>query len=69
MDEMSFEQRVKIALIKREMSQKQLCEAVTERTGLYCDYSLLRKIFTGQMPGNNVRKAVCEILDISATAS
>lgn len=64
MEKITFEQRVKIELIKRNMTQTGLCNAVTERTGLYCDHSLLHRIFNGQTPGTNVREAVCEILDI-----
>lgn len=66
MEGLTFEQRAEIELIKRNMSKAGLCAAVTERTGLYCDYSLLRKIFSGQVPGKKVREAVCEILEITA---
>ena len=65
MAELSFEQRVKIELVRRNMTQTELCSAVTERTGLYCDHSLLHRIFNGQTPGTNVKEAVCEILKIS----
>lgn len=64
MEELTFEQWVNIALVVKGMSKKELCEAVTERTGKFCDYSLLRRIFTGQTPGTNIREAVCKILDI-----
>lgn len=64
MTELTFEQRVNIALVVKGMTKKELCEAVTDRTNLYCDHSLLRRIFTGQTPGTNIREAVCEILDI-----
>lgn len=64
MEEITFEQRVKIELIKRNMTQTELCNAVTERTGLYCDHSLLHRIFNGQTPGTNVKEAVCSILGI-----
>ena len=65
MAELSFEQRVKIALIEKGMTQTELCGAVTERTGLYCDHSLLHRIFNGQTPGERVKGAVCDILGIS----
>ncbi len=61
---LSFEQRVKIQLIQRNMTQTELCNAVTERTGLYCDHSLLHRIFNGQVAGVKVKEAVCDILDI-----
>lgn len=63
---LSFEQRVKIRLIQQNMTQTELCNAVTERTGLYCDHSLLHRIFSGQMPGVRVKEAVCEILNIES---
>lgn len=66
MAELSFEQRVKIELVRRNMTQTELCNAVTERTGLYCDHSLLHRIFNGQTPGTNVKEAVCEILGIAS---
>lgn len=64
MTELTFEQNVNIALVVKGMTKKELCETVTKRTGKFCDYSLLRRIFTGQTPGTNIREAVCEILDI-----
>ena len=65
MSELNFEQRVKIELVKQNMTQTELCSAVTERTGLYCDHSLLHRIFNGQLPGVKVKETVCEILGIS----
>lgn len=66
MEGLAFKQRVEIELIKRNMSKAGLCAAVKERTGLYCDYSLLRKVFSGEVPGKKIREAVCEILEITA---
>lgn len=63
---LTFEQRTKIALIERNMTQTELCAEITKRTGLYCDHSLLRKIFSEKTPGTNIREAICEILNISA---
>ena len=65
MEELSFEQRVKIELIRRNMTQTELCNAVTEQTGLYCDHSLLHRVFNGQITGVKVKDAVCNILGIS----
>lgn len=64
-DALSFAQRTKIALVERNMTQTDLCNAVSEKTGLYCDHSLLLRIFNGRLPGIKVKKAVCEILGIS----
>lgn len=62
---LTFAQRTKIALVERGMTQTELCNAVTERTGLYCDHSLLHRIFSGQLPGAKVKEAICNILGIS----
>lgn len=64
-DSVTFAQRTKIALIERNMTQTELCNAVTERTGLYCDHSLLHRIFSGQLPGAKVKEAICNILGIA----
>ena len=64
MAELSFEQRVKIELVKQNMTQTELCTAVTEQTGLYCDHSLLHRVFNGQLAGVKVKDAVCNILGI-----
>lgn len=65
MEKMSFEQLVKIELIKRNMTQTDLCNAVSEKTGLYCDHSLLHRIFGGQTPGTKVKDAIYSILGVS----
>ena len=62
---LTFAQRTKIALVERGMTQTELCNAVTERTGLYCDHSLLHRIFSGQLPGAKVKETICNILGIS----
>jgi hypothetical protein len=65
MAKLSFEQRVKIELIRKNMTQTELCNAVTEQTGLYCDHSLLHRIFNGQLAGVKVKEAICNILGIA----
>ena len=64
MAELSFEQQVKIELVKRNMTQNDLCNAITEQTGLYCDHSLLHRIYNGQLAGVKVKNAICDILGI-----
>lgn len=64
MGEITFKQRVQIELIKRNMTQTELCAAVTERTGLYCDHSLLHKVFSGQVAGAKIKEAIDAILEI-----
>lgn len=62
---LTFAQRTKIALVERGMTQTELCNSVTEQTGLYCDHSLLHRIFSGQLPGAKVKEAICNILGIA----
>lgn len=62
---LTFSQCTKIALVERNMTQTDLCNAVSEKTGLYCDHSLLHRIFEGQTPGTKIKEAICSILDVS----
>ena len=62
---LTFAQRTKIALVERGMTQTELCNAVNEQTGLYCDHSLLHRIFSGQLPGAKVKESICKILGIA----
>lgn len=64
MEDLNFGKKVKIRLLLLGKTQEQLCKEVTERTGLFCDSSLLSKIYRGVLPGTKIRNAVCEILDM-----
>ena len=55
---------VRQKLIAEEKTQRWLEEQITEKTGLYCDRSLLNRIFTGEMPGKKIVSAINEILDM-----
>ena len=55
---------VRQKLIAEEKTQKWLEGQITEKTGLFCDSSLLHKIFTGQMPGKKIVNAINEILEM-----
>ena len=60
---MDFGKTVKHKLIDIEKNQAWLIEQVKDKTGLYCDNSLMNRIYKGEVRGN-VRAAICEILEI-----
>lgn len=60
---MDFGKTVKHKLIDIEKNQAWLIDQVKAKTGLYCDTSLMNRIYKGEVRGN-VRAAICEILDI-----
>ena len=62
----SFGKTVKKRLIDLEKSPGWLCEAVSEKTGLYFDTSYLSKIMRGVYAPKKMVKAICEVLDIPA---
>lgn len=53
---------VKTELLKRGMTQKQLENMVSERTGLYVDGGYMHKILTGKRNAPKITKAISEIL-------
>jgi len=55
---------VKHRLIDLGMTQKQLQDAITAKTGLYCDTSNLGKILTGQLGSARIIAAINDILGI-----
>ena len=57
-----FGLRVKTELLHRGMEQKELQQAVTEKTGLYIDSGYMYKILTGQRNAPKVCAAICDIL-------
>ena len=55
---------VKTELLRRGMEQKQLEEAVSEKTGLYVDGGYMYKILTGQRNAPRIVEAICDILEL-----
>ncbi len=55
---------VKTKLLQMGMAQKQLEEAVSEKTGLFVDSGYMYKILTGQRNAPKIVDAICEILSI-----
>lgn len=55
---------VRRKLIEIDQTQRWLEKEVSKKTGLYCDCSLLYKIFTGKTPGKKIVSAINEILNM-----
>ena len=55
---------VKAELLKNGKTLKWLQETVSEKTGLFCDYGYLYKIFVGKRTPRKIVDAICETLDL-----
>lgn len=64
-----FGKVAKKRLIDIGRNQSWLIEQIKAKTGLYVDSSYLHKILTGKLSTPRIVQAICEILDISETAS
>lgn len=51
-------------LIDLEWNTAKLADAVSEKTGMYCDTSYVSKILSGERSAPKIRAAICEILEI-----
>lgn len=60
----AYGKAIKYRLIDLGMSQNQLIEQIRERSGLYCDCSLLGKILTGKADRPRIKATINEILGI-----
>ena len=60
----AYKKSIKHALIDKGITQVELFRQVTEKTGLYCDNSMLRKIIIGKINGTKIRAAINEILNL-----
>ena len=60
----NFKQQVRIGLAMKNMTLCDLAEKVTEKTGLYCDQSLLSKILNSQKRSERIAGAIIEILEL-----
>lgn len=59
---------VKTELLKRGKPQKWLEEAVSQKTGMYVDDSVIYKILTGNSKRPKIVSAICETLGIDGPA-
>ena len=55
---------VKHRLIDLGMTQRQLCDEVTARTGRFCDNATIKRVLDGTTKRTPIREAIREILDL-----
>ena len=58
----AFGKAVKKKLVDLDKSQAWLIDQVKEKTGLFCDSSLMSRLLNGSYKSQNMTQAVCEIL-------
>lgn len=61
-----YGKKIKIALIKRDMTQVELMKEIKSKTGLTVDTSYMSKIMRGLRTPPRIISAINEILEISA---
>jgi transcriptional regulator with XRE-family HTH domain len=61
-----YGKKIKIALIKRDMTQVELMKEIKNKTGLTVDTSYMSKIMRGLRTPPRIISAINEILEISA---
>jgi len=61
-----YGKKIKIALIKRDMTQVELMKEIKNKTGLSVDTSYMSKIMRGLRTPPRIISAINEILEISA---
>ena len=59
-----FGKRVKIALVERDMTQKQLIDEVSAQTGMYFDRSYIWQVCQGQRNPPVIVDAIKRILEL-----
>lgn len=60
-----YEKQVKHRLIDLERNQTWLMEEVRKATGMYCDSSLLHKLYAGKINVPKIKAAVDNILGLT----
>lgn len=60
----SFEKEIKKRLIDKDWSIENLANAVSDRTGLFCDSSYIFKIWRGERKAPKIVAAIKEILEM-----
>ena len=60
----AFRKAVKHRLVDLDKTQAWLCKEVSARCGRYCDNSMLKKIYDGELPGSIIIPPIREILDL-----
>lgn len=57
---------VKHRLIDLGMTQRQLCEEVTAKTGRFCDNATIKRVLDGTTKRTPIREAIMDILGLSS---
>lgn len=60
----AFGKAVKTKLIEINQNQNWLIEQVKEKSGLFCDSSVMSRLLNGSYSSSPMRKIICEILGI-----
>lgn len=61
---MDVKKRIKHRLLDLEMTEAELISAVKEKTGMYCDYKVLARFYTGKNVSAHIKSAINEILGL-----
>lgn len=59
---MDQKKRIKHRLLDLDMTEAKLMAAVSERTGMYCDYKVMQRIYRGQNVSAVIVAAIDDIL-------
>lgn len=65
MPPVDLKKAVKHRLIDLGMTQRQLCEEVTARTGRFCDNATIKRVLEGTTKKTPIREAIMDILGLS----
>jgi hypothetical protein len=60
-----FEYKVKNKLLKMKKSQSWLIDEVKKKHDCFLDSAYMSKIISGKRQAPEIRKAICEVLDIA----
>ena len=60
-----FEYKVKVELLKLKKNQAWLIDEVKKRHDCFLDSAYMSKIISGKRQAPEIRKAICEVLDIA----
>lgn len=59
-----YSKQVKIELLKRDWTYKDLASEVSRKTGMFCDQSYLSRILAGERTPEKLISAINSILDL-----
>lgn len=62
---MDFEYKVKNKLLELKKNQKWLIDEVKKKHNCFLDSAYMSKIISGERKASEIKKVICEILDIT----